>query len=132
MPDIVVATPGRIIGHLRNSMSVDLDDLAVLILDEADRLLELGFEAEIRELVRLCPKRRQTMLFSATMSEQVDELIKLVVRIRRAREGNQEAVLLALCSKTFTSKALELFRTEEVDFLISTNVAARGLDIIGV
>ncbi|KAL8258270.1 hypothetical protein R6Q59_030311 [Mikania micrantha] len=194
MPDIVVATPGRIIDHLRNSMSVDLDDLAVLILDEADRLLELGFEAEIRELVRLCPKRRQTMLFSATMTEQVDELIKLllnkplrlsadpttkrpstlteeVVRIRRMREGNQEAVLLALCSKTFTSKviifsgtkqaahrlkilfglagfkaaelhgnltqaqrldALELFRRQEVDFLIATNVAARGLDIIGV
>lgn len=51
MPDIVVATPGRMIDHLRNSMSVDLDDLAVLILDEADRLLELGFSAEIQELV---------------------------------------------------------------------------------
>ena len=51
MPDIVVATPGRMIDHLRNSMSIDLDDLAVLILDEADRLLELGFNAEIRELV---------------------------------------------------------------------------------
>lgn len=51
MPDIVVATPGRIIDHLRNSMSVDLDDLAVLILDEADRLLEVGFSAEISELV---------------------------------------------------------------------------------
>ncbi|KAM3304518.1 DEAD-box ATP-dependent RNA helicase 28 [Capsicum chacoense] len=194
MPDIVVATPGRMIDHLRNSMSVDLDDLAVLILDEADRLLELGFSAEIRELVRLCPKRRQTMLFSATMTEEVDELIKLslnkplrlsadpsakrpaklteeVVRIRRMREGNHEAVLLSLCSKTFTSKvivfsgtkqaahrlkiifgllgfkaaelhgnltqaqrldALELFRRQEVDFLIATDVAARGLDIIGV
>ncbi|KAK7859131.1 dead-box atp-dependent rna helicase 28 [Quercus suber] len=109
MPDIVVATPGRMIDHLRNSMSVDLEDLAVLILDEADRLLELGFSAEIRELVRLCPKRRQTMLFSATMTEEVDELIQLsltkpsrlsadpsktlpqtltqeVVRIRRMRE----------------------------------------------
>lgn len=53
LPDIVVATPGRMIDHLRNSMSVDLDDLAVLILDEADRLLELGFDAEIRELVIL-------------------------------------------------------------------------------
>ncbi|PHU20976.1 DEAD-box ATP-dependent RNA helicase 28, partial [Capsicum chinense] len=194
MPDIVVATPGRMIDHLRNSMSVGLDDLAVLILDEADRLLELGFSAEIRELVRLCPKRRQTMLFSATMTEEVDELIKLslnkplrlsadpsakrpaklteeVVRIRRMREGNHEAVLLSLCSKTFTSKvivfsgtkqaahrlkiifgllgfkaaelhgnltqaqrldALELFRRQEVDFLIATDVAARGLDIIGV
>ncbi|XP_057470056.1 DEAD-box ATP-dependent RNA helicase 28-like [Actinidia eriantha] len=194
MPDIVVATPGRMIDHLRNSMSIDLDDLAVLILDEADRLLELGFNAEIRELVRLCPKRRQTMLFSATMTEEVDELIKLslnrplrlsadpstkrpatlteeVVRIRRMREVNQEAVLLALCSKTFTSKviifsgtkqaahrlkilfglvgfkaaelhgnltqtqrldALELFRKQQVEFLIATDVAARGLDIIGV
>ena len=50
-PDIVVATPGRMIDHIRNSMSVHLDELAVLILDEADRLLELGFSAEIRELV---------------------------------------------------------------------------------
>lgn len=193
-PDIVVATPGRMIDHLRNSMSVDLDDLAILILDEADRLLELGFNAEIQELVRLCPKRRQTMLFSATMTEEVDQLIKLsltkplrlsadpstkrpatlteeVVRIRLMRGVNQEAVLLALCSKTFTSKviifsgtkeaahrlkilfglagfkaaelhgnltqvqrldALELFRKQEVDFLIATDVAARGLDIVGV
>ncbi|KAI3929106.1 hypothetical protein MKW92_027689 [Papaver armeniacum] len=194
MPDIVVATPGRMIDHLRNTMSVGLEDLAVLILDEADRLLELGFSAEISELVRVCPKKRQTMLFSATLTEQVDELIKLslnkplrlsadpstkrpaslteeVVRVRRAREVNQEAVLLALCSKTFTSQviifsgtkeaahrlkiifglcglkaaelhgnltqvqrldALEVFRKQEVDFLIATDVAARGLDIIGV
>ncbi|XP_073136855.1 DEAD-box ATP-dependent RNA helicase 28 [Henckelia pumila] len=194
LPDIVVATPGRMIDHLRNSMSVHLDELAVLILDEADRLLELGFSAEIHELVRLCPKRRQTMLFSATMTEEVDDLIKLslnkplrlsadpttkrpttlteeVVRIRRLREANQEAVVLALCSKTFTEKviifsgtkkaahrlkilfglagfkaaelhgdltqsqrldALEIFRKQQVDFLIATDVAARGLDIIGV
>ncbi|KAM0032282.1 putative RNA helicase [Helianthus debilis subsp. tardiflorus] len=173
MPDIVVATPGRIIDHLRNSMSVDLDDLAVLILDEADRLLELGFEAEIRELVRLCPKRRQTMLFSATMTEQVDELIKLllnkplrlsadpttkrpstlteeVVRIRRAREGNQEAVLLALCSKTFTSKVIIFsgtkqaahrlkilfglagFKAAELHGNLTQAQRLDGLDIIGV
>ncbi|KAF6164018.1 hypothetical protein GIB67_028722 [Kingdonia uniflora] len=187
MPDIVVATPGRMIDHLRNSKSVGLEDLAVLILDEADRLLELGFSAEIRELVRVCPKRRQTMLFSATMTEEIDELIKLsltkplrlsadpstkrpatlteeVIRIRRMREVNQEAVLLSLCSKTFTAKviifsgtkqaahrlkilfglaglkaaelhgnltqvqrldALELFRRQQVEFLIATDVAAR-------
>lgn len=52
-PDIVVATPGRMIDHIRNSLSVHLDELAVLILDEADRLLELGFSAEIRELVSI-------------------------------------------------------------------------------
>ncbi|CAL9012925.1 unnamed protein product [Prunus brigantina] len=193
-PDIVVATPGRIIDHLHNSMSVDLEDLAVLILDEADRLLEIGFSAEIRELIRLCPKRRQTMLFSATMTTEVDELVKLsltkplrlsadpsakrpvalteeVVRIRRMREVNKEAVLLALCSKTFTSRviifsgtklaahrlkilfglagfkaaelhgnlsqdqrlhALELFRKQKVDFLITTELVSRGIDIAGV
>ena len=53
MPDIVVATPGRMIDHLRNSMSVDLDDLSVLILDEADRLLQTGFATEIQELVSI-------------------------------------------------------------------------------
>ncbi|XXG81928.1 hypothetical protein AAC387_Pa09g2457 [Persea americana] len=77
MPDIVVATPGRMIEHLHNSQSVGLEDLAVLILDEADRLLELSFSAEIRELVCLCPERKQTMLFSATVTEEVDELVKL-------------------------------------------------------
>ncbi|CAG7888026.1 unnamed protein product [Brassica rapa] len=194
MPDIVVATPGRMIDHLRNSMSVDLDDLSVLILDEADRLLQTGFATEIQELVRLSPKRRQTMLFSATMTDEVKELAKLslnkplrlsadpsarrppglteeVVRIRRTREANQEAVLLSLCTRTFKSKviifsgtkqaahrlkilfglaglkaaelhgnltqaqrldSLEHFRKQEVDFLIATDVAARGLDIIGV
>ncbi|KAL5205189.1 hypothetical protein ABZP36_033398 [Zizania latifolia] len=194
MPDIVVATPGRIIDHLRNSLSVGLEDLAILILDEADRLLELGFSAEIQELIRVCPKRRQTMLFSATMTEEINELVTLslnkpvrleadpslkrpvtlteeVVRIRRTREANQEAVLLALCLKTFKDKviifsgtkqsahrlkiifglsgmkvaelhgnltqaqrleALELFKKQEVDFLIATDVAARGIDIVGV
>lgn len=51
LPDIVVATPGRIIDILRNSLSISLDDLGVLILDEADRLLDVAFSGEIRELV---------------------------------------------------------------------------------
>ncbi|KAL5223961.1 hypothetical protein ABZP36_010600 [Zizania latifolia] len=194
MPDIVVATPGRVIDHLRNSLSVGLEDLAILILDEADRLLELGFIAEIQELIHMCPKRRQTMLFSATMTEEINELVTLslnkpvrleadpslkrpatlteeVVRIRRTREANQEAVLLALCLKTFKDKviifsgtkqsahrlkiifglsgmkaaelhgnltqaqrleALEVFKKQAVDFLIATDVAACGIDIVGV
>ncbi|KAF3786132.1 DEAD-box ATP-dependent RNA helicase 28 [Nymphaea thermarum] len=154
-PDIVVATPGRMIDHLRNSQSVGLEELAILILDEADRLLELGFSAEINELVKLCPRQRQTMLFSATMTDQVDELVRLslnkpvrlaadpsmkrpstlseeVVRIRPTREANKEAILLSLCLRNFVNKALELFRKQQVDFLIATDVAARGLDIIGV
>lgn len=65
-PDIVVATPGRLIDHLRNARSVGLENLELLVLDEADRLLELGFTAEVEEIVKLCPKQRQTLLFSGT------------------------------------------------------------------
>ena len=50
-PDIVIATPGRMIDHLHNTHSVGLEDLAILVLDEADRLLELGFSNEVHELV---------------------------------------------------------------------------------
>nr|CAB3462064.1 unnamed protein product [Digitaria exilis] len=173
MPDIVVATPGRIIDHVRNSLSVGLEDLAVVILDEADRLLELGFSAEIQELIRMCPKRRQTMLFSATMTEEIDELVKLslnkpvrleadpslkrpatlteeFVRIRRARESNQEAVLLALCLKTFKKNVIIFSGTKQsahrlkIIFGLSGLKAAElhgnltqaqrleGIDIVGV
>ncbi|CAI7814819.1 unnamed protein product [Closterium sp. NIES-53] len=227
-PDIVVATPGRLVDHLQNSQSVDLNDLAILVLDEADRLLQLGFQEEVMEIVRVCPKRRQTLLFSATMSGEVQQLASLslnlpvrlsadasmqrprtleeeVIRVRSSQEADREAMLLAVCSRlaqtagagseggteggsegreagdsrrgekrskaqggggviVFSGRkveahrlkiifgllgwraaelhgnltqamrldALERFRTHDVDFLIATDVAARGLDIAGV
>merc|ERR1712216_411347 len=76
-PDVVICTPGRMIDHLRNSPSVHCEDVEILILDEADRLLELGFQDEVHELVSYCPRGRQTLLFSATMTENVEELVKL-------------------------------------------------------
>jgi len=76
-PEIVIATPGRLIDHLRNSATVHLEDIEVLILDEADRLLEFGFADELREIVNACPRGRQTMLFSATLNEQVSKLVDL-------------------------------------------------------
>jgi len=79
-PDIVVATPGRLLDHVTNSQGVDLDDLEFLILDEADRLLDLGFQDEIHEIVKACPIERQTLLFSATMGTKVDDLIKLSLK----------------------------------------------------
>ena len=66
-PEIVVATPNRMIDHLKNTQSVDLDDMSTLVLDEADRLLELGFQEQVKEIISHCPARRQTLLFSATM-----------------------------------------------------------------
>ena len=195
-PEVVVATPGRMIDHLHNTQSVGLEDLQVLVLDEADRLLEMGFQEEVREIVRACPTQRQTMLFSATMTDAVKELATLslkdpvrlaadaleggrgpmrlrheVVRVRGALERAKEPLLLALCTRTFKDKtiifsgtkqqahrmklllglagleaselhgdmtqaqrleSLEAFRKGEAAFLIATDVAARGLDILGV
>lgn len=59
---------------------MDLDDVEFLVLDEADRLLDLGFQDEVHEIIKACPTERQTMLFSATMSTKVDDLIKLSLK----------------------------------------------------
>lgn len=77
LPDILIATPGRLIDHINNSPSFTLSALDILVIDEADRMLEVGFEAELNEIIKACPRQRQTMLFSATMTDSVDELVKL-------------------------------------------------------
>jgi ATP-dependent RNA helicase RhlE len=71
--DIVVATPGRLIDHM-NSRNIDLSKVEVLVLDEADRMLDMGFIPDVRKIVAQLPKERQTMLFSATMSPEIREL----------------------------------------------------------
>lgn len=77
-PDIVIATPGRLIDHIRNSASFSIDSLEVLVIDEADRMLEEGFQAELTEILSLIPKhKRQTLLFSATMNTKIQDLIQL-------------------------------------------------------
>lgn len=76
-PDVVIATPGRFIDHMRNSPSFTVDTLEILVLDEADRMLEQGFTDELDEILRTIPRSRQTMLFSATMTSSVDKLVRL-------------------------------------------------------
>lgn len=212
-PEIAIGTPGRLIDLLRNSQGFSLDSLEVLILDEADRMLDDGFKDELDEILRLCPSthQRQTMLFSASMTESVDQLARLslrkpiklfvdgskgllarklhqeFIRIREGREGDRLPILLALCKKeasteldsegkvskrcivfmptkelahrfrlllglTSSSKgdpilaselhggltqaerldSLQRFRDGKVQFLVATDVAARGLDIPNV
>lgn len=79
-PDIVIATPGRFIDHVRNSPSFSVDTVEILIIDEADRMLEEGFEAEITEILRLIPTKRQTLLFSATMNSNIKDLVRLSLK----------------------------------------------------
>ena len=63
--NLLVATPGRLLDHLQNTKGFIFKNLQCLIIDEADRILEVGFEEEMRQIVKLLPKDRQTMLFSA-------------------------------------------------------------------
>jgi ATP-dependent RNA helicase RhlE len=71
--DILVATPGRLL-DLANQKAIRFDDLEVLILDEADRMLDMGFIHDIRRIVKQLPQKRQTLMFSATFSNEIKEL----------------------------------------------------------
>ena len=77
--DLVVATPGRLLDHL-NSGAADFGALDVLVLDEADRMLDMGFWPDVRRIVSTLPAGRQTLLFSATMSRDVTELATQIMR----------------------------------------------------
>ncbi|XP_050395180.1 probable ATP-dependent RNA helicase DDX27 [Patella vulgata] len=133
-PDIVIATPGRLIDHLHNSPGFSLGSIEILVLDEADRMLDEYFAEQMHEIIKMCSYQRQTMLFSATMTEGVQELaavslknpVKIFmneatdvamglrqefIRIRPNREGDREAIVAALVSRTFCDRCLVFIQT---------------------
>ena len=73
-PRIIIATPGRLNDHLRQG-NLSLSKSEIVILDEADRMLDMGFEPQIREIMRFLPKCRQTMLFSATLPPSIEKMV---------------------------------------------------------
>ncbi len=77
--DVVIATPGRMISHLQNS-HVDLSHVEYLILDEADRMLDMGFSDDIMKIISYLPADRQTIMFSATLPPKIRELAKTILR----------------------------------------------------
>ena len=134
-PDIVIATPGRLIDHIHNSPSFTLDALDILVLDEADRMLEDGFADELKEIIKACPVSRQTMLFSATMTDSIDDLIKMSLNkpmrlfvdpnkttsktliqefVRVRKEEERTTALLALCTRTFKTKSIIFVRSKKL------------------
>ncbi len=89
-PHIVVCTPGRLLDHLEHK-TITLKSVAVLVLDEADRMLDMGFAPQINQILALVPKERQTMLFSATMPNEIVSIatkhMSLPLRVEVATQG---------------------------------------------
>jgi ATP-dependent RNA helicase RhlE len=185
--DVLVATPGRLL-DLYNQNAVKFNQLEVLVLDEADRMLDMGFIHDIKKIMRALPSKRQTLLFSATFSDDIKTLAKsllnspleisvtpehtaavtvkqwmhpvdkskkreLVTHLIQENEWKQVLVftktkhganrltehlqkhnLKALAihgnkSQGARTKALSQFKSGEIDVLVATDIAARGLDI---
>lgn len=136
-PDVVIATPGRFIDHMRNSASFAVETVEILVLDEADRMLEDGFADELNEILTTMPKSRQTMLFSATMTSTVDKLIRLgmnkpvrvmvdsqrktvntltqeFVRLRPGREEKRMGYLIYIAKNLYKERVIIFFRQKKI------------------
>jgi ATP-dependent RNA helicase RhlE len=77
--DIIVATPGRLLDHIQQR-TIQLDRVEFLVLDEADRMLDMGFLPDVKRIVEKCPRQRQTALFSATVPPEIETLIRWAMR----------------------------------------------------
>ncbi|KAG5182404.1 P-loop containing nucleoside triphosphate hydrolase protein [Tribonema minus] len=98
-PDVIIATPGRLMHHLQEVPDFTLKAVEIVVFDEADRLFEMGFAEQLREVMRTVPERRQTLLFSATMPKQL---------VQFARAGLQDPVLIRLDAEQRVSESLRM------------------------
>ena len=78
--NILVCTPGRILQHMDQTAAFEIDNLQILVLDEADRIMDMGFQATVDAIVEHLPKERQTLLFSATQTKKVSDLARLSLK----------------------------------------------------
>ena len=137
--DFVVATPGRLLDHMRAGIA-RFEDLEVLVLDEADRMLDMGFWPDVRRIVSDLPVGRQTLFFSATMSDDVFRSAAQIMRdprIVRVGGGGGVAENITHCVRHVGSddKATWLaafLHRSRASTLVATDIAARGLDIDGI
>ncbi|QDQ28555.1 DEAD/DEAH box helicase [Chitinimonas arctica] len=105
--EIVVATPGRLLDHVQNK-TINLSQVEILVLDEADRMLDMGFILDIRKILSLLPAHRQTLLFSATFAPEIKKLSEDFMR-------NPEVIEVARRNATNESVVLHMHATEPVN-----------------
>ncbi|OIV98236.1 hypothetical protein TanjilG_09888 [Lupinus angustifolius] len=111
--NLLVATPGRLLDHLQNTKGFIYKHLKCLMIDEADRILEANFEEEMKQIINILPKSRQTALFSATQTKKVKDLARLSFqttpiyidvddgRTKVTNEGLQQGYVVVPCAKRF-------------------------------
>src|SRR5215472_4440651 len=133
--DVVVATPGRLLDHLERQ-NVNFADLEVLVLDEGDRMLDMGFAPQINRIVAQIPRYRQTLLFSATMPPEVEALARkyqrkpLVVQVgRRSEAANTVAHAVYPVPRDRKSALLvELLQKDGMDSVLIFTRTKHGAD----
>ena len=133
--DVIVATPGRLIDHMERQ-NVAFEDLEVLVLDEADRMLDMGFAPQISRIVTAIPPYRQTLLFSATMPPEVEALARkylrkpLVVQVGRRTEAANTVTHAVYPVPRERKSALlaELLRRDDMDSVLVFTRTKHGAD----
>ena len=149
-PDFIVATPGRLVDHIKNFKKLNLQTLEILVIDEADRLLDSGFELQIEEIVKNLPEERQALLVTATMTSSVSRLAELAlkspIRIEmdqlfsvseslqqefvRVTKENKNASLIAICSRLCTKRTVVFFQTKKCCHRLAATFKALDMPIV--
>ncbi len=148
--DIVVATPGRLLDHL-NRRTIDLSRVNMLILDEADSMLDMGFIDDVEDIIRACPKERQTLFFSATMPPSIQRLaekhMKNYVEVRAEPQvdptkltqvyydiprNRKIALLTNLIEKEDTDLVMIFCNTRRSTDYVVSNLKANKIDAIAI
>jgi len=133
--DILVATPGRLLDQMKRGM-VRLNQIEILVLDEADRMLDMGFMPDVRRIIERCPRARQTMLFSATIPPEIEQLCKWALRnpetieigLRRAAAETVTHALYPVASEQKEALLEELLKRTDFDQVLIFCRTKHGAD----
>ena len=135
--DIIIATPGRLLDHMQRR-TIDLSQVQILVLDEADRMLGMGFIDDVRKIVAKVPKDRQTMLFSATISSEVNSLASQILRNPHSVEAGHHRKPVETIKQNFyqiqTASKMDLLhhvlKSEKLESVLIFSRTKRGADKI--